>query len=113
MFTRFVKLGVPTIQLDAQGMQVTSGRSLTLLGRTRPSIAQLYNWRYPKLGNLPHVLNSPEYLCANPGFLHDFQLINVGDLNGKGETTPSPFFYQNLAEAEFVVATFIYMRMIG
>ena len=58
-------------------------------------------------------MNSPEYLCANPGFLHDFQLINVEDLNGRGETAPSPFFYQNLAEAEFVVATFIYMRMLG
>lgn len=84
-----------------------------MLGRTRPSIAQLYIWRYPKLGNLPHVLNSPEYKFANPGFVHDFQLVDVGDLHGRGETSPTPFFYQNLAEAEFVVATFIYMRMIG
>eukprot|EP01127_Copromyxa_protea_P005293 TRINITY_DN15242_c0_g1_i1.p1 TRINITY_DN15242_c0_g1~~TRINITY_DN15242_c0_g1_i1.p1 ORF type:complete len:1415 (-),score=323.12 TRINITY_DN15242_c0_g1_i1:37-3777(-) len=100
LFTRFVKLGVPTVQLDLQG-------------RTRPSIAQLYNWRYPNLGNLPHVLNSPEYSFANPGFLYDYQMIDVADLNGVGESTPSPFFYQNLAEAEFVVATYIYMRMLG
>ena len=32
---------------------------------------------------------------------------------GVGESSPSPFFYQNLAEAEFVVATFMYMRLIG
>jgi len=59
LFARFVKLGVPTMLLDSQG-------------RTRPSIAQLYNWRYPKLGNLPHVLNSPEYNCANPGFRYEY-----------------------------------------
>ena len=50
---------------------------------------------------------------ANAGFSYDFQLVNVLDFNGKGESSPSPFFYQNLAEAEFVVATFMYMRLIG
>ena len=47
LFTRLVRLGVPTIDLDAQG-------------RSRPSICSLYNWRYKSLGNLPHVLNSPD-----------------------------------------------------
>jgi len=32
MFTRFVRLGIPTIILDQQG-------------RARHSIAELYNWR--------------------------------------------------------------------
>jgi len=50
---------------------------------------------------------------ANAGFSYDFQLVNVNDFQGVGESTPSPFFYQNLAEAEFVVATFMYMRLIG
>lgn len=100
LFTRLVRLGVPTIDLDAQG-------------RARPSICSLYNWRYKRLGNLPHVLNSPEYLVANAGLSYDFQLVNVPDFNGKGESSPSPFFYQNLGEAEFVVATFMYMRLIG
>ena len=40
-------------------------------------------------------------------------MINVDDFNGVGESQPSPFFYQNLAEAEFVVATYMYMRLIG
>merc|ERR1711997_1107725 len=100
LFTRFVRLGVPTIDLDAQG-------------RSRPSICSLYNWRYKCLGNLSHVLNTKCYMEANAGFSYDFQLVNVHDFNGVGESSPSPFFYQNLAEAEFVVATFMYMRLIG
>ena len=43
----------------------------------------------------------------------DYQLINVPDFNGMGESQPSPFFYQNLAEAEYIVAVFMYMRLIG
>lgn len=81
MFSRFVRLGVPLIQLDAQG-------------RARPSLCSLYNWRYKNLGNLPHVLRSPEYLVSNPGFEYDCQLINVEDFNGVGESSPTPFFYQ-------------------
>merc|ERR1719219_3036815 len=100
LFTRFVRLGVPTVDLDAQG-------------RSRPSICSLYNWRYKLLGNLPHVLNHSDYQTANAGFSYDYQLINVPDFNGVGESSPSPFFYQNLAEAEYVVATYMYMRMIG
>merc|ERR1712241_1112068 len=97
---RFVRLGVPTIDLDAQG-------------RSRPSICSLYNWRYKALGNLPHVLNHHDYQTANAGFSYDYQLINVPDFNGIGESQPSPFFYQNLAEAEYIVAVFMYMRLIG
>jgi len=42
LFARFVRLGVPAIQLDNQG-------------RARPLISELYSWRYKKLGNLPAV----------------------------------------------------------
>lgn len=100
LFTRLVRLNVPTIDLDAQG-------------RSRPSICSLYNWRYKNLGNLPHVLNHNDYQTANAGFSYDYQLVNVPDFNGVGESQPSPFFYQNLAEAEFVVAVYMYMRLIG
>ncbi|XP_033229420.1 RNA helicase aquarius isoform X2 [Belonocnema kinseyi] len=100
LFARFVRLGVPTVDLDGQG-------------RARPSICNLYNWRYKKLGNLTHVEQSAEYLVANAGFLYDFQLINVEDFNGVGESEPSAYFYQNLAEAEYCVAVFMYMRLLG
>lgn len=54
LFARFVRLGVPTIMLDAQG-------------RSRPSLAALFNWRYPSLGDLPVVLHEPQFLQANAG----------------------------------------------
>lgn len=100
LFTRFVRLGVKTIDLDQQG-------------RARASIASLYNWRYKNLGNLQHVQEKPEFVVANPGFVYDFQFIDVGDFNGQGETEPSAHYVQNLGEAEYVVATFMYMRLLG
>eukprot|EP00794_Sanderia_malayensis_P020020 gene20019-21981_t len=100
LFTRFVRLGVPYVELDAQG-------------RARPSLCSLYSWRYDRLGNLPHVLQQPEYQLANAGFAYDYQLIDVGNFNGVGESEPNPYFYQNLAEAEYVVAAFMYMRLMG
>nr|XP_058954982.1 RNA helicase aquarius-like [Pocillopora verrucosa] len=100
LFTRFVRLCVPTVELDAQG-------------RARSSLCSLYNWRYNKLGDLPHVHTWPEYCVENPGFFFDFQLIDVQDFNGVGESEPNPYFYQNLGEAEYAVAIFMYMRLIG
>ncbi|XP_018567368.1 intron-binding protein aquarius isoform X2 [Anoplophora glabripennis] len=100
LFTRLVRLGVPTIDLDGQG-------------RARPSICNLYKWRYNNLGNLKHVETWPEYQLANPGFEYDFQIIDVQDLNGVGESEPSPYFFQNLAEAEYCVSVFAFMRLIG
>ncbi|XP_018583353.2 RNA helicase aquarius isoform X2 [Scleropages formosus] len=100
LFTRCVRLGVPTVDLDAQG-------------RARASLCNLYNWRYKRLGNLPHVQLQPEFRAPNPGLTFDFQLINVEDFNGVGESEPNPYFYQNLAEAEYAVALFMYMRLLG
>jgi intron-binding protein aquarius len=100
LFTRFVRLNVPYILLDAQG-------------RSRPSLAKLFSWRYKELGNLPHVLREEEYHLANAGFLYDYQFINVDDYMGRGEMEPNPHFIQNLGEAEFVVAVFMYMRLLG
>ncbi|GAB5588385.1 hypothetical protein Unana1_03285 [Umbelopsis nana] len=100
MFTRFVRLGVPSVDLDAQG-------------RSRSSIAKLYNWRYKQLGDLPIISELQEYRKANAGFVHDYQLIDVGDYQGKGETEPVQYYYQNLGEAEYVIAVFQYMRLIG
>jgi intron-binding protein aquarius len=100
LFSRLVRLGVPTITLDKQG-------------RARPSIAELYRWRYPQLGNLPLVEQSPEFQTANAGFMYDYQFINVPDYKGRGESEPTPHFLQNLGEAEYAVAIFQYMRLLG
>ena len=100
LFTRFVRLGVPTLDLDAQG-------------RARSSLCDLYRWRYKNLGDLQHVQQETEFQTANAGFVHEYQLIDVEEFNGVGESEPVPHFFQNLAEAEFVVATFMYMRLLG
>ena len=100
LFTRLVRLGVPTVQLDAQG-------------RSRPSIADLYRWRYKSLTDLSTVSQDPTYSAANAGFRYPFQFINVDDFEGVGETQPSPHFIQNLGEAEYAVAIYQYMRLLG
>lgn len=100
LFTRFVRLGIPYIELNAQG-------------RARPSIAKLYNWRYRDLGDLPYVKEEAIFQRANAGFSYDYQLVDVPDYLGKGETTPSPWFYQNEGEAEYIVSVYIYMRLLG
>lgn len=100
LFTRFVKLGIPTIDLDAQG-------------RCRSTLCDLFRWRYKNLRDLIHINALENYKAANSGFFYDYQLINVEDFNGTGESEPQPYFFQNLAEAEYVVALFMFMRMIG
>ncbi|KAI3662642.1 hypothetical protein L6452_47055 [Arctium lappa] len=100
LFTRFVRLGIPYIELNAQG-------------RARPSLAKLYNWRYRDLGDLPYVKENPFFHRANAGFSFDYQLVDVPDYHGKGETAPSPWFYQNEGEAEYLVSVYIYMRLLG
>ncbi|KAI1104656.1 P-loop containing nucleoside triphosphate hydrolase protein [Jackrogersella minutella] len=100
LFSRFVRLGIPVITLDQQG-------------RARPSIAALYQWRYPNLGSLPHVESLKEFQTANAGFKYDYQFINVPDYKGHGEVEPTPHFIQNLGEAEYAVAIYQYMRLLG
>jgi intron-binding protein aquarius len=105
MFARLIRLGVPAVQLDAQG-------------RARPALARLFAWRYAALRNLPQLEQATAapgspYALANAGLALTAQFIDVPDYQGNGETTPLPHFYQNLGEAEYVVALYIYMRLIG
>ena len=99
LFTRFVRLGTPYIELNAQG-------------RARPELSALYRWRYRSLGDLPSTSQNA-YTLANPGFAHELQFVDVGDYNGVGETEPTPHFIQNLGEAEYLVSVFQYMRLLG
>jgi intron-binding protein aquarius len=100
LFLRLIRLGVPAITLDQQG-------------RARPSIAELFRWRYQNLGNLPIVEQAQEFKQANAGFQFEYQFINVPDYQGTGEREPTPHFIQNLGEAEYAVAIFQYMRLLG
>jgi intron-binding protein aquarius len=97
LFSRFIRLGIPTIELDYQG-------------RARSTIADLYRWNYT---NLKDLKLSDEFILHNAGFVHEFQVVNVADYNGVGESCPRPHFIQNLGEAEYVVATYMYMRLLG
>lgn len=40
-------------------------------------------------------------------------MINVDEYQSRGESSPTPYFYQNLGEAEYAVALFQYMVLIG
>ncbi|QDS75244.1 hypothetical protein FKW77_000563 [Venturia effusa] len=100
LFLRLVRLGVPNITLDQQG-------------RARPSLADLYKWRYPQLTSLPNVTSMSEFTTANAGFRYEYQFIDVPDYKGKGESEPTPHFIQNLGEAEYAVAIYMYMRLLG
>lgn len=100
LYARFVRLKTPTVDLNLQG-------------RARPSIAELYSWRYRDLGNLPNVLTDERYRYANAGLTYPYQFVNVEDFEGRGESQPTPYFYQNLGEAEYCVALFMYMRLMG
>mmetsp|Transcript_30765 Transcript_30765/g.45241 ORF Transcript_30765/g.45241 Transcript_30765/m.45241 type:complete len:667 (-) Transcript_30765:1377-3377(-) len=100
LFARLIKLGVPSIELNKQG-------------RARADIARLYSWRYDDLGDLDHVAKKEEFKKANTGLAHTFQLINVDDFEGRGESTPTAYFYQNVGEAEYSVALFQYLVLIG
>jgi intron-binding protein aquarius len=100
LFTRFVRLGTPTINLNMQG-------------RARPSIARLYSWRYKQLGNLACTKEESRFLLGNAGLAYEFQAINVEDYLGQGCTQPNPYFYQNLGEAEYVVHFYMYLRLRG
>lgn len=101
LFTRLIRLGVPTIQLEKQG-------------RCRPSLADLFRWRYTSLGDLGVTKEDDlDFEYGNPGFSFEYQVVNVDDYQGKGETEPMPHFIQNLGEAEYVVAVYQYMRLQG
>jgi intron-binding protein aquarius len=103
MFARLLRLGVPAVQLSAQG-------------RARPQLAALYAWRYAAgggLANLRHVVEGPAYVAANAALAAPLALVDVPDYQGHGESTPAPHYYQNLGEAEFLVALFMYMRLHG
>lgn len=98
MFTRLVRAGHNTIQLCHQG-------------RSRSSIANLYRWRYKNLSDMSFIYEDTSFARANPGFLHTAQFIDTGD--DDSEAQPLAHYYQNLAEAEYIAFTFLYMRILG
>lgn len=57
--------------------------------------------------------DGPKRHYFNPGFLSIWQCVDVGNYNGKGQQEPIPGVYNNLGEAEYIVAVYQYMRILG
>jgi intron-binding protein aquarius len=53
-------------------------------------MADLYRWRYNRLGDLGSVATERRFQLAVPGFAHPFQLIDVVDPNGAPNPNPNP-----------------------
>jgi len=83
----------------------------------RPDLSKLWSWRYKGLGDMEHTKSAEWYngcfVSANPGLAHTFQMVDVPDYQGRGESEPNPYFYQNLGEAEYCVALFQFLRLLG
>ena len=45
--------------------------------------------------------------------LADQSVLCRYDFEGVGESVPVPYFFQNLAEAEYMVTLYQYMRLVG
>lgn len=67
------------------------------------------------LGKLSFMIASIErgWLTISASFAHPLQFVNVEDYKGQGEQEPTRHFIQNLGEAEYAVAIFQYMRLLG
>jgi len=79
----------------------------------RPSILNLWAWRYPTLDISSACASTGGTDGAVAGMRHSHQLVHVGDLQAQGQTSPHAHAYENLAEAEYVVSTFQYLRLLG
>jgi len=114
LMARLLRFGVPHIQLNQQG-------------RARAELAGLFSWVYHskantgtgtgrdevhKYGDLSHV-SSDVFLKSNAGFVHPTQIIDVGDYHGRGEKSPSPHAFENEGEAEMIVSTYMFMRLLN
>nr|KAJ3423060.1 hypothetical protein HK105_003691 [Polyrhizophydium stewartii] len=100
LFERLIRLGVTAVEMPEQG-------------RMRESLAGLCRSLYPGIQTLEATRTATVMQRANPGFAFESQFVDVQDFMGQGETEPRPGFFQNLGEAEYVVAVFQYMRLIG
>ncbi|GAO47490.1 hypothetical protein SAICODRAFT_57839 [Saitoella complicata NRRL Y-17804] len=98
LFSRLMRLGVPVVHLDKQS-------------RTR--FPELFSWRYHGIEDSSTIKESPEFSTANAGFRYDYQLVHVADYKEEGEVESTPGSFQNLGEAEYAVAIFQYMRLLG
>ena len=92
---RLIENEYPTIELRAQF-------------NARPEIVDTFSFAYPELKSIPN----DQFKYANAGLAKSVQFVNVEDFKNQGETAPHSGFYQNIGEAEFVIATFMYLKLL-
>lgn len=107
-FKRMIRSGISHVILDQQG-------------RCREEFVKFFYWIYhenqqddtPFLSTLPLLKSSPKFKFSNPGLLLNYQFINVENYKGKGEREPYPHYFENEGEAEYIVATYQYLRLLN
>ena len=95
LFSRLSDLDAPAIRLT----QFTDCRSPFIVGL----LDSVYHTGYQ--------LAVTESVPLSPCLVHDAQFVHVGPFMGQGESEPSPNVFQNLGEAEFIVALFMLLRL--
>lgn len=101
LFERFVRLGAPCTDLNE-------------ISDTRPEIAALWTWNEDNVRCIDaDSETNNKWPRINPGFLETCQFINVEDYQGKGQEGDSRSLLRNVGEAEYAVAIYQYMRLLG
>ena len=80
-------------------------------GRSRSEIVDLYRYIYDNLIDMKEI--SKKFNKNNFCFKHIIQFVNVEEFNGHGEEMNSNNSFYNLAEAEYCIAVFMYMCLVG
>ncbi|ORY79822.1 hypothetical protein BCR37DRAFT_399598 [Protomyces lactucae-debilis] len=92
LFSRLISTGVARITLDVMHSMRPEMTAIMCPGATT---------------------SSTQPIVANAGLSRVCQMINVPTYNGQDESEPRPGVFQNLGEAEFVVALYQYMRLLN
>ncbi|WBW72426.1 U2-type spliceosomal complex ATPase Cwf11 [Schizosaccharomyces osmophilus] len=80
---------------------------------TRKSIGELIDWQYNLQFQYVDTTDTSTCLHGNSGFVNEYQFIDVGPFKGAKETELVKGSKQNLGEAEYAIAIYQYMRMLG
>nr|CAG4716357.1 unnamed protein product [Naegleria fowleri] len=77
-----------------------------------PNLVPLFKWNYSGIYEYGVMKSSDETMKLN-GFKYNYQMLNVEDYQGQGEIQPYPHMFQNLGEAEYAIALYMYLRLVG
>ncbi|EPY54290.1 complexed with Cdc5 protein Cwf11 [Schizosaccharomyces cryophilus OY26] len=79
----------------------------------RKPIGELIDWQYNTQFQYVDTTDTNVCLYGNSGFVNEYQFIDVGPFKGAKENEVKKGNKQNLGEAEYAVAIYQYMRMLG